>query len=524
MSGTGLGDSADPGVETAGGVRQQAAAGVFWLTAQRWFTRIFSLVTVGVLTRFLSPTDFGTVAAALTVLPFFYLLADLGFAAYIVQVDRADQGLLSTSFWFSTVASVGMWLALVVSAPLSGHVFDDPRVVPVLQVLAFSVVLTGVASVPGALLRRSMRFSVIAAQGAAAAIVAQGVAIAMTLAGLGVWALVGQTLSAGLVGAVLAWRAVDWRPSFTFSAREFFVMVRFGSQVLGVEVLAMARAWGEAAIVSSVLGLATLGYLSIAQRLVQIVQDLTGGALVPVSTVAFAKVRDSADRLRTAYLRALTMTYAVLSLPLTVLMIASPLLIPIAFGRGWEPSFGAAQVLALAGTLTVGAALDHGLFYGVGRPGRWFGYALVIETLTVLTTAFMTRWGLVGVAWGTFGVALLATVCRWVLVAGVLTARVRELCRPFGLLAAAVAAPGIVGWAVLRATSTLPDVLSAGAIGLTMMAVHLCVVRLVAPNVLTDGWALVRGRVVRLRIPAPLRRVLPVKGPRPGRSGESVAR
>ena len=98
----------------------------------------------------------------------------------------------------------------------------------------------------------------------------------------------------------------------------------------------MLRAWGEAAVISGTLGIAALGYMSIAQRLVQVVQDLTGSAIVPVTTVAFAKIREARDRLRDAYLRAVRMTYAVLSLPLTVIAVTAPLVVPIVFGDGWE--------------------------------------------------------------------------------------------------------------------------------------------------------------------------------------------
>jgi O-antigen/teichoic acid export membrane protein len=123
-------------------------------------------------------------------------------------------------------------------------------------------------------------------------------------------------------------------------------MTRFGGQVLGVEFVAMGRAWAEAAIIASTLGMAALGFMSIAQRLVQIVQDTTGGALVPVTTVAFARIRDSVERLRAAYLRALRLTYAALVLPLMLVAVAAPLMVPMAFGSGWSESHVLAQVLA----------------------------------------------------------------------------------------------------------------------------------------------------------------------------------
>lgn len=497
-----------PGAEGASdgeSVSHKAATGVLWLTSQKWVVRILGLVTIAILTRFLSPEDFGLVAAASTVLPFFYLLSDLGFAAYIVQVKRTDQRMLSTAFWFSASASVVLCVALVAIAPVLGVIFRDARVVPILQVLSVWVLFTAVASVPTALLRRRMQFATLAKQGASAAVIAQIVAIAMVFLNMGVWALVGQSLASVVVAAVWACAAARWRPSFQFDRREFIVMARFGGQVLGVEFVAMLRAWAETAIISAVLGMAAVGFLSIAQRLVAIVQELTGSALVPVTTVAFARVRDDPARLRNAYLRALRMTYAVMSPPLVVVAVAAPLIIPILFGDGWTDSFQVAQVLAIAATLTVGAALDHGLFYGVGRPGLWFGYALIVDALTVATTAVAVQWGLVPVALGFLGVALLSTIARWFLVARLASMRGRVVAAPFGFLLVSVTLSGLAGWGVVVATSALPDLLSVMLAGIAVAAVHFVVVWLLARSVIDEGMQFVRRSRVGKRLTARMR-------------------
>ncbi|WP_051973556.1 lipopolysaccharide biosynthesis protein [Cryobacterium sp. MLB-32] len=467
-------------------ISAQAASGVFWLTVQKWAIRISGLVTIAVLTRVLSPQDFGTVAAASTVLPFFYLLSDIGFMAYIVQVDKVDRRMLSTSFWFSSLAGLLLAGALIGAAPLFGGVFGSAEFVPVLQVLSLGVVLTSVSSVPMALLRREMRFRAIAVQGTASAVVAQVVAVTMTLTGFGVWALVGQALSSQVVMVVLAWLAAKWVPAFEFSRREFSTMARFGSNVLGVEFIAMCRAWGEAAIISSTLGLSALGFLNIAQRLVQIVQDLTGAALVTVSTSAFAKIKESSGRLQRAYVRALRMTYAAMSPPLTLLAIAAPLILPVVFGSGWEQSARVAQVVALSGILVVGASLDQGLFYGVGKPGQWFLYAVIIDTCSVVVTAITAQWGLQAVAVGFLVVAAFATASRWFLVAKLLKVSPRALVGPFGFLAVAVLAGGGAGLLVLAVSADLLPIVRIAITGLAVLLAYLVVLRLLARQVIDE--------------------------------------
>lgn len=491
--------TSEPGLQID--VGRSAAEGAVWLTIQKWVIRVLGIVTIALLTRLLTPENFGAVAAASTVLPFFFLLADLGFAAYIVQVEKTDGRMLSTAFWFSMTAGILLCGCLFLIAPLLGSIFAASDVVPVLRVLSLWVVITAIGSVPTALLRRDMRFATIAAQGTAAAIVAQIVAVIMAFTGYGVWALVAQSLVAAALSTALAWWAVTWHPTWELSGLDFVRMARFGGQVLGVEFVAMLRAWGEAAVISATLGIAALGYMSIAQRLVQIVQDMTGSAVVPVSVVAFAKIRDSVERLRDAYRRALKVVYAALSLPLTIVAVAAPLMLPILFGDGWEQSYQVAQVLALAGTLAVGAWLDHGLFYGLGRPGAWFVYALVIDVLTFATTVFTVRWGLVAVAIGFLCVATFATVLRWFLVARHLQTKARVIAGPFVYLVTVVTAMTASGWAARLWTAALPPWLALVLIGLVMLLVHIGITLLMARPAVHEVLRLLRRFRIGSRLP-----------------------
>jgi O-antigen/teichoic acid export membrane protein len=303
---------------------------------------------------------------------------------------------------------------------------------------------------------------------------------------MGVWALVGQTLTSQIVMTVLACVAARWLPSWLFSWSELKAMAAFGTKVLSVELVAMTRAAVEAAIISAALGLTAFGYLTIAQKLVQIVQDLTGAAVLPVTTVAFAKLRDSAERLTAAYTRALRMVYAVMSPPLVLLAVAAPLIVPIVFGPGWDESFRVAQFLALAGTVVVGATLDHGLFYGLGRPGRWFFYALVVDVLTVGVTALAVHAGLVAVAVGFLIIAVVATIGRWFLVAGLIRTPVRSFGRPFFFLVTTVVASGAAGLGVMAITPTLPSLVRIVLVGLAVLSAHALIAGLVVRPVFGD--------------------------------------
>jgi O-antigen/teichoic acid export membrane protein len=466
----------------------RAASGVLWLTAQKWVVRVSGFGTLIVLTHHVSPREFGVVAAAMTVIPMVYLLSDLGFSTYLLQTDDIDQKSLSTAFWASVAAGVILSTGLVAIAPLLAAAFGTSQLVEVLHALVLAIVPTILAGVPLALLRRAMAFRVLAVQSLVAALLAQAVAVVTAVLGGGVWALVSQLVVTQWVIAVLAWRSARWFPSFWLSPSQFRSMAVFGVRVSSVDLVAMMRLWAESWIIAATLGPSALGLFNIGQRLVQVAQELIAASLIPVSTVVFARVRESMDRLRGTYLKALGVAYAVVSPMMIFIVVAAPLLVPALFGQEWRASVRPTQALAVAGIITLGAMLDHGLFYGLGRPGAWLGYAVIVDAVTVATTGVAVRWGLPAVAVGFVFVAVGATVARWLLVGRLLGLTARAVARPFLAVLVPTTATMVLGAFLLEALSPAagPYLVLAVTAAVTVAA-NVVLLRLLAGPIIRDA-------------------------------------
>ena len=486
---------------------EAAATSVVWSVGQKWVMRITGFATVAILTRVLSPEDFGIVTVAMSIIPIIYLLADMGFGTYIMQAKHADETTLSTVFWYSAGAGATLTAALVAVAPVIGDLLDVPKATPVIYGLAPVVIVVTLGSVPNALLRRRMRFRALAVQSVIAGISSQVLAVTLAISGAGVWALVGQTFTYQIVANVFAWGTARWYPVFRFSWTEFRRIIRFGSHVLSVEVVALLRYWAENAIIVTTLGVAGLGYLNIAQRLVQVSQDLTSAAILPVSTVVFAKVRDVGDRLRSGYFKALSFTYAAVIPVILFVAVGAPLLIPLLFGSQWDESIAPAQALAVAGIMTSGAMLDQGLFYGSGRPGRWFLYALIIDGLTVAVTAALVPYGLFATAIGFVGVALVATISRWRIVGRLIELPWWRIAAPFARASLAAVGSAVAGTVAMIGSAGMPSLISLTITGVALLVVYLVITRFVMPREFDEIIRTARRLMTRLRL-----RLMPRRG------------
>jgi len=476
----------------------QAVTAVLWTAGQKWVARIGGFVTIAILARLLAPAEFGTVAAATAVLPIAYLLADMGFSTYVVQARETSARMLSTAFWFSVTAGLVLAGGLILAAPLFAAIFRTPEAADVVRALAPLVVLVSLSSVSVALLRRQMRFRALAVQSFIASIAGQACAIVLAFQGFGVWSLVAQMLLFQVITTVYACAAARWLPRLQFSAAEFRRMTSFGLKVVGVDLVGVLRQWAEYAIIAAFLGTTGLGYLNVAQRLVQIAQDVTAAAVLPVTTVVFARIRTEPERLRSGYRRALGMTYAVV-IPVMIFLTASaPQLVPFLFGAQWAESIGVAQVLSCVGILTMVAMLDHGVFYGMGRPGTWFVFAVIVDAATIVVALFTAPHGLVAWALGFLAIAVVSTLVRQPLVGRLLGARwamIGSVSARAGLCAVVA---GSVGFAVAFATADWWPVLSIAAIGVGVLLGHLGAMRLFLRAELDDIVRLVRTRVLRL--------------------------
>lgn len=499
-----LGESAVD--EPPASVARLTMSSVAWMTAAKWVARLGGLATVVLLTRMLSPEDFGMAAAATTLMPLVYVLADVGFSAYIVQADAPDEKTLSTAFWFSITSGLVLTGGVMACTPLLSQLFDLPEVGPLLRVMALSVLIIAIGAVPMALLQRRMGFKLLAGVQVVSAVLAQVVAVAAAFGGLGAWALILQVLVSQIVATVLVWILARWRPTLAFSTTKFGEMAGFGLHVAGSSFVMVARYWAETAIVVATLGVYAMGLLNIGQRLVQTVEELTMAALATVSVAAFARLRDSAARLRTSYLRGVSITYAV-SMPLMVFIgVAAPVLVPFLFGADKAGSVVVIMPLAAGAVLGVVRGLDQGLFTGVGKPGRWLVFLIVGQILSVLVLANIVEHGLLVFTLGMLGVGMLETVARSFLVGHLLGARPWEVIRPLVMVLLPAGAAAGAGWGVQYSlhgrpgATDVPAAVSLVATGFAVVGCYLLLLRLLNPAVVREMVALVPERVgARLR-------------------------
>jgi O-antigen/teichoic acid export membrane protein len=466
-----------------------------WAVVGYGGTHALTLVTMLVLARLLVPEDFGLVALAFSILAVALIAQESGLGAALI-VHRGDlrRAAAAVSI-FSPLVACGLYLLCFAVAPVAADIFNEPRLTAVLRVMAFVVVLRGLAIMPLSLLEREMKFGRMTAIEVGAGVGQAATAIALGVAGAGVWSLVVGQLTFGLATMLLAWFFTPLRPS-PFEARRETLreLMRYGRHVGVANLINYGNANAPTVVVGRVLGTTALGYYTLASRLAAMPVSVLGNILGRGVFAAMSRVQDDPMRFRQIWLQNVQ-RLALLSTPTAIglAVVAEPLVVSL-LGEKWRPAIVPLQILALNGILRTFSATSGEVFQALHRPqlrvyaeGAYL--ALIVPGL------------LAGAHWGGIEGAALAVVLVNVVVGiSLLAVIMRLLDVGVGELAYAVLKPA-VGWVLLAVAllvlRPLVDDLSSGLALIALIGVgagvYGVVVTLFARDIVVTMWLSLRG-------------------------------
>jgi PST family polysaccharide transporter len=326
------------------------------------------------------------------------IVAEQGMADAIVQRAEIDTEHLDTAFWASLV--LGGFAAAMIAATsnLVAGILGQSRIGPILAWLSVGVFISGLGAVPKAILSRKLAFSSLTVRSLLSVGLGGVAGVAAALAGLGVWALVVQSIVTELVAVITVWAIVDWRPRFKFSGWRFRALIGFGANVVGFRVLLFLKRRSDNLLVGSYLGVAALGFYSVAYRLLRILVNTTTSIVGVVAFPVLSRIQDEPERIREAYYRAIRYTSLIAFPAFLGLIVIAPEATRVAFGSEWDRSIPVMRVLALTGLLQSVTFINGTAMKALGKPSWRLGIVALEAAGSIIGFVIAVRWGIVAVA------------------------------------------------------------------------------------------------------------------------------
>lgn len=371
--------------------------GMAWAYGAYVGGRALVLVAMAILTRLLTPEDFGVVALVTTFMLFLDAVRDLGLAQAVIVGDPRDSPeRAQTAFSWSVLIGIGLTLATIALSPFAAGFFGEDDLRYLLPLMGSTFFIRSLGSTHYALARKAINYRVRTFSELSDVIVRGIVGIVLALLDMGAMALVAGYVAGALASTIVLWLQVRFRPRLRLSRLHLGNMLAFGGMLTLVDIGAVLAYNLDYIFIGKLLGASALGFYSVAFRLPELVvinlATVAGDVLFP----AYAIV--DRERLRSAYLVALRYT-AMLTLPIVaVLIVLAQPLIFVLFGDQWGESAMVMQLLAIGALLSTLTIPPGTVFKVTGK--AWILVAITIPDLIVLVIllAAFTEEGLRAVA------------------------------------------------------------------------------------------------------------------------------
>jgi O-antigen/teichoic acid export membrane protein len=378
----------------------RTTSGVGWTVFWRFATRGLGLISTLILARLLVPADFGLVALASSFVVAIDALATTGVYDVLIREPGFQPRLYDTAFTIALIRGIVTATALASLAGPAGGFFDEPRLTPILLVLAAGSLIDSAENTGTVDFRKYMRFDREFVLLLLPRILGIMITIAAAVLFQSYWALVIGSLLQKVVRVILGYVLHPYRPRLSLAA--WRQILSFSIWLWAIAVAWFLRERSDTMIVGRMLDPFNLGLYLLSTEIAALPAT---EFVLPVCRVlfsSFAAARNLNANLRSTFLNALGIVTAIV-LPAGVgLALVSPALVPLMLGSAWAGAVPLVSILAPFGPLGAIAAISSTALIVTGYPNVAFAAGAVMAVARILLLVLgIHSLGIAGAAWAT---------------------------------------------------------------------------------------------------------------------------
>jgi len=374
--------------------------------ASLWFSFVekYALVLLAlagsmIISRLLTPAEIGVYSVGAVMLGIAQVLRDFGAGQYLISERELGtdklRAVLGVSFLFAWPLAA---LVAALSLPLAGF-YHEPRLAPVLQLLAFNFLLLPFSSVTLPMLRRQMRFGAICSINLCYGLCNFTVSVLLAWRGFGfmslAWASLAATAGALLASLWLRPPELPWLPAWAGMRR----VLSFGTYATGGTLIDEAGVAAPDLIIGKMLGMDAVGIFSKAFGVLAVFHQAITSAVSPVVFPLYAARAREVGGANLAYLRTVSYMTAFAWPFFAFLALMALPVVRLLYGHQWDAAAPLIGIMCFSSALYSMSSMARYLFVATGHvktQARLDTLAVAVRVGALLLAA---PFGLLALAW-----------------------------------------------------------------------------------------------------------------------------
>lgn len=362
----------------AGDLGSRAARGTGMTISAQVYRVLLQVISGAILSRLLSPEDFGVMAMAMAVTGFVGIFSDLGLHSAIVQRQNLGREMASGLYYITAATGVLLFGLCSALAPLAAMAFGDDRILWVIIVTAGTLPIAGMAATHGAILWRRMEiFRVQLVNLTTMTIATLSTVLLAWTTDLGYFSFVAGSWVGAVINLVLVRQLSKWRPTLVKNWSEPMQGLRFGAYLTGFGLADYFHRQGDNILVGWKFGAADLGIYSRAYSLFSLPLSALIYPTFEIAKTVLSRSQDDTEQYRRLFHTMLLPLNIVSGLVGGVMFTLAPVIITFVYGDQWTPSIPLFQALSLCMCVQAMTTATGWLFISSGRTRDMFILQLV---------------------------------------------------------------------------------------------------------------------------------------------------
>lgn len=336
------------------------------------FTEKYALMLIGlggsmVLARLLTPREVGVYSVAAVLVGLLHVLRDFGIGQYLVQERALDTARLRAVLAASLLLAWPLAALIAGASGVAARFYGEPRLLPVLQLMALNFALLPFSALALPMLRRALRFGAICAINLSYGLAHLAVGVLLAWQGFGfmslAWAALAGNLAALLASLCLRPPGMPWRPACT----GLRAVLGFGLYATGGNLVDEAGTAAPDLIIGKSLGMDAVGIFGKAGGVLAVFHQAIGSAVAPVVYALYAERARSDGDVGDAYLRTVGyMTAFAWPFYAFVALMAAPI-VRLLYGDQWDATVPLIRIMCCSSALYSMSSMARYLFLATGH-------------------------------------------------------------------------------------------------------------------------------------------------------------
>lgn len=349
------------------GYTKAALKGISWMGTLRVSTRGLAFLRLAILTRLLTPSQFGTFGIASLVLGFVEILTETGINIFLIQEGAKIEKYINTAWIVSIIRGVLITILICITAPFVTTFFDSTDTLPLLLLISLVPLIRGFINPAIIQFQKELqfnrefwfRFSLFA--------IDSFVAIVLALLTRDAASFVWGFIASGIVEVFASFLLVRPRPRFVFSFKDLRYVINRGKWMTLAGIFEYLFQHVDDMVVGKILGTGSLGLYQVGYKISTLPISEIADVISRVTFPVYVRISQDRQRLVRGFLRT-TFAIFLITIPFGILLtIFGEPLVRIFLGEQWMPVVPALKVLALFGTVRALSNSSAALFLALKR-------------------------------------------------------------------------------------------------------------------------------------------------------------